>query len=394
MFNTLARSTKSHICVFTLIAIMCVSRASFAYEGYGSSTPGGSNGPIYYVTSRADKGPGTLRDGVINRSGPRRIFFKVSGDIILLTDLVIRKPYLTIDGSTAPFPGITIRHSTVTEGEVIIGGTHDIIITNIRFRGLWDRGGVHTNNAANLEIDGGAPDYIARNILIDHCTSRNATDASIEIWGEASDVTFSWNFLYYNWHPTLISHYPAPYRTRNRISLHHNVYAKNNERNPQLRADTRNFDCVNNVVYDWGYFGESSGCGSRIKNTYPDPKVSANYINNYFLARVAPSWALVYGINPGRDSEDGGPNSTVPQGTVITSSKMGSLYVNGNILPPENRDHYSTISSPLVVPASAQVTKYTAKELKTKVVPFVGTKYRTATEQSILNELSSKMIGE
>ena len=50
--------------------------------------------------------------------------------------------------------------------------------------------------------------------------------------------------MFYSWHPTTISHYPAPYQIRQRIGMHHNVYAKNGERNPQIRADVRDLDYV------------------------------------------------------------------------------------------------------------------------------------------------------
>ncbi len=363
-------------------------------EGYGALTPGGAGGEVYHVTSLDDSGDGTLRDGVTNRDydtdGPRRIVFDVAGTITLESDIVVREPYLTIDGSTAPAPGITIRKTSIHEGEFIIAGTHDIIVQHLRFWGLWQTGGAHSNNAATISIDGDAgPDYVAQNIVLDHLTARNATDGGPDIWGEVRDVTVSWCFFFYNWHPTTISHYPAPFQTRQRISMHHNVYAKNGERNPQIRADVRDFDYVNNIIYDWGYFGEGGGYGIRIKNNPGEPKVNGNFINNWFEPTIRPAWALVYGTVPGADANDGGPAVPPPQGTVVTNSLMGDLFVSGNLLPAENEDHYSTVGAPLPVPAYARVTTYPASHLAVEVLPEVGMLYRDAEEQAILDEIAA-----
>jgi hypothetical protein len=102
---------------------------------------------------------------------------------------------------------------------------------------------------------------------------------------------------------------------------------------------------------------------------------------------------LVYGIQPGPDQTDGGPTSTVAQGSVVTNSAMGKLWVSGNILPLENMDHYSTISAPNPVPKNAQVTTYRALELRDRVVPDVGTKYRSPEEQTMLSEMAAAMQG-
>jgi hypothetical protein len=56
-----------------------------------------------------------------------------------------------------------------------------------------------------------------------------------------------------------------------------------------------------------------------------------------------------------------------------------------------NMDHYSTIPAPNPVPTNAQVTTYSAFELKDKVVPDVGTKYRTADEQAMLSQMASAL---
>lgn len=362
------------------------------FQGYGNVTTGGGGGDVYHVTSLADGGPGTLRDGIVNRSGPRRIVFDVAGTIALMGDLYVQMPYLTIDGASAPAPGITIHQNSIYN-QFIIGGTHDIIISHLRFWGGVVPGGQVDNNAATLAIDGDSgPDHVAQRIVLDHLSLRNAADGGPDIWGEVRDVTFSWSFIFYNPHPMTVSHYPAPFQVRQRISVHHNVYAKNGERNPQIRADVRSFDFVNNIIYDWGYFG-GGGYGIRIRNDAGWPKVHANLVNNYLIPKTSsPGWALVYGTSPGADSTDEGPASSIPQGTVVTTSSLGSLWVSGNILPPENRDHYSTVSAPLPVPEAHRVTTWPATELKTRILPSVGMKYRDAEERDILDELASVMV--
>jgi hypothetical protein len=63
----------------------------------------------------------------------------VAGTITLTKRLVIRLPYLTIDGETAPPPpGITIQQQTMHD-EFLIGGTDDIVI--LRHPRRPERGG-------------------------------------------------------------------------------------------------------------------------------------------------------------------------------------------------------------------------------------------------------------
>ena len=158
---------------------------------------------------------------------------------------------------------------------------------------------------------------------------------------------------------------------------------------PCVWGDLDNFDFVNNINYGWYWDGVSirhEGDGGQ-----PGKRVNANLVNNLF---THVQWstitdALLYGASPGPDSEDGGPAGNPPQGTVVTTSKMGRLWVSGNILPPQNRDQYSTVSGPLAVPAAAQVTTWPASELTTRVLPTVGTVFRTSAEQTLLNEVAA-----
>jgi pectate lyase len=385
------------------LALVCLALASASpntrgetssIEGYGSSSRGGTAGDVYRVTTLADGGPGSLRHGIVNRSGPRTIVFDVAGIITLTNNLTINRPYLTIEGATAPAPGITLTKDVDQRG-FVIGGTHDIIVRHLRFQGLYPNGAPGgTSGTDFLVIDGDTnPDRIAQRIVIDHVTILNATDSGLDIWGEVSDVTVSWCLIAQSFHPSTVSHVGTPFQKRRRISMHHNVFARNGERNPQLRADVADFDYVNNIVYAWGH-GLAHGYGIRVRNDRNEPKVNANFVNNYFLpGPVAPGWALVYGGVPGPDADDAGPAGTPAQGTVVTNTALGKLWVSGNIFPVENRDHYSTVPQRNPVPTNAQVTAYPALELKDRVVPGVGTRFRTAAEQALLAELAARMQG-
>src|SRR6185437_17938 len=376
------------------VAATQLAGQSVAYEGYGYPTLGGQGGDTYHVTTLADGGPGSLRDGVYNRTGPRIIVFDVGGTITITNDLILNRPYLTIDGGTAPPPGITLTKTAATN-QFVIAGTHDIILRYLRFHGLYKSAAdAGPNNMDFISIDGDSgPDHYAHDIVVDHVTDLNVIDSGMGIWGEVSDVTVSWCLIANSYHPCTVSYYPAPFQKRRRISMHHNVWARNDERNPQFRADDADIDYVNNIIYDWGYW-TGWGYGIRVKNEPGEPQVNANIVNNYFKpVHGDPTAGLLYGLGNGPDANDGGPLLPVPQGTVLTNTAMGGLWVAGNVFPAGDLDIYSTIPVPHPVPTNALVTTYSAYELKDQVLPNAGTKYRTAEEQALFSEIASALEG-
>ena len=80
-------------------------------EGHGRYVTGGRGGEVRHVTNLNDKGEGSLR-AAVNGNNKKIVVFDISGIIALESDLVIGAN-TTIEGQTAPAPGITVRYRTV-----------------------------------------------------------------------------------------------------------------------------------------------------------------------------------------------------------------------------------------------------------------------------------------
>jgi pectate lyase len=254
-------------------------------EGFGSDTPGGSGGTVYEVTSLADSGPGTLRDAL--SSSNRTVTFGVCGTIALETAIRVSRDYITIDGTTAPPPGISITaaHAGVTNALIELKECHDIIVRNIRICDAPD-----TNYGDNLRIWDDT-----YNVVVDHCSLRRGGDGALDISDRAHDITIQWCIIAETVKNSLI-------RTDvYNLSLHHNLYVSGDERNPQL-DDACFVDMVNNVVCDW-----FTNYGTRVRNGS-----TVNLVGNYYLA------------GDRSDQSD----------AIVISEDAGAVYMESNIVPP------------------------------------------------------------
>ncbi|MGB2986143.1 MAG: right-handed parallel beta-helix repeat-containing protein, partial [Phycisphaerae bacterium] len=351
----------------------CVETPEATYEGFGAVTQGAASAPggyeVYHVTSLADSGPGTLRDSLLQ--GGRHIVFDVGGTITLTSNLNIRCSYITIDGASAPAPGITIVQpgtiGTTIEARASTGPAHDIIIHHLRMDGQATG---HDNIGDIWGMDGmDAPVY---NVIIDHVTGKASTDGVFDIYGEVHDVTLSWNLIT-DTVTALHSSTADLGQTRERISLHHNVFARNNERQIRIRHDNQLVDYVNNVVYGWGWF-EGGAAGLHIAYDAGETNPSLNVENNVFHHVGGLSGVADDAIRFERGTDE------------------GSVYFAGNIVPAGESDGTST-SGRLPIPAYAQVTTYPAASLCDNVVGLVGTHYPTADESELLNNIRTALCG-
>jgi len=227
-------------------------------EGGGAESIGGRGGKIIEVTNLKNYGPGSFR-AACEASGPRIVVFRVAGIIDLDGKrIVISKPYITIAGQTAPQGGITVR------GHELRIETHDVIVRYIRVRtGRRDDFSEQEGDAIAL----GSNCY---NVMIDHCSLSWSNDENAQIWPGARashHITFSWNIiaegLTYN-HAScgLIVGSDKDAMGIHNISIHHNLFMNNNNRNPLVKCkDAR---IINNLIYNWRWFATQISGGIKV----------------------------------------------------------------------------------------------------------------------------------
>ena len=240
-------------------------------EGFGSSTVGGRGGKVIKVTSLDDSGPGSLREA-LKYEGPSMIVFATGGIINLETKLYIRSPFVTIAGQTAPGGGICIR------GNGLVVQTHDVVLRYLRIRpGEIDFGS--DNDWSNVDaISLGSASFDVYNVVIDHCSLSWAVDEVVGMWHRVRNVTIQHSIISEALHQ---SKHPKGYhgmgllagqKTAN-ISLHHNLFAHNNDRNPLLYTQGV-VDFRNNVIYNpGGVAADFTGLGTQ----------KVNFVNNYIV---------------------------------------------------------------------------------------------------------------
>lgn len=152
---------------------------------------------------------------------------------------------ITIDGCANGQNGVTLAQpSDMYRAVVMEGPGSNVILRCLRFQGT-----AKTKTGANTEHDlvafDGTSGAISR-VFVDRCTFNQATDGALDIVGDVSEVTVQRSLLYENPMTQLIK-YQFNNRFPRNISLHHNVYTQNGERNPQMRGAVV-AEFVNNVV--------------------------------------------------------------------------------------------------------------------------------------------------
>ncbi|MEH6306875.1 polysaccharide lyase [Olivibacter sp. CPCC 100613] len=237
-------------------------------EGGGAYSFGGRGGKVIVVTSLADSGPGTLREAC-EQGGARTVVFNVAGIIRLKTPLIIRAPYITIAGQSAPGDGVCVA------GESVWINTHDVVIRFMRFR----RG--ETWVGRRDDAIGGNP---VGNIMIDHVSASWGLDENMSMYrhmyndstGKAMEeklgtvnITIQ-NSIFSEALDTWNHAFGSTLGGEN-CTFMRNLWADNAGRNPSIGWNGV-FNFANNVVFNWVHRSTDGG----------DYKALYNIINNYY----------------------------------------------------------------------------------------------------------------
>ena len=166
----MVKAGTSVVVAIGMILVAGAGALATGTQSFGASTRGGSAGAVVRVTNLNDSGPGSLRDAV--RRDNRTVVFDVAGTILLTSEITIRGAFLTVDGQSAPDPGITL-HNT---GLIMRGPGHDIIVPGLRIRDARQDGIWVTDAAAQ--------------VVIDHVSVHNSWDGNIDITRDGTrDIT-------------------------------------------------------------------------------------------------------------------------------------------------------------------------------------------------------------
>lgn len=279
---------QKHIFLSVLLLLMCWPGYAYSIsafpgaQGFGANSVGGRGGQVIKVTNLNDSGTGSLR-AAATASGARTIVFNVSGIINLQSELEISNPYITIAGQTSP-GGILVT------GRPVLINTHDVIVQHIRFRiGTHGAGGnsslLETFDTLKIYGNGNAAWFpnAAYNIIIDHCSISWGVDENVDISVGAYNLTIQWSIvsegLSNAGHPKgehskgllIDTKYAGSYVPT--VSLHHNYFAHNVDRNPYIccGSPSATLDAVNNVVYN--FYGALSMISESTDHV--------NWIHNY-----------------------------------------------------------------------------------------------------------------
>jgi hypothetical protein len=254
-------------------------------EGYGRFAAGGRGGKVYEVTNLNDAGPGSLR-AAVDASGPRTVVFRVGGVIALKSKLVVRHPYLTVAGQTAPGDGICLKNYTFGCSD-----THDVIIRHVRIR-VGDETGTTQDGSGARGCD---------HVIYDHCSISWSIDEGFSS-REARNITVqrcliaeALNVANHRKYQPGKGHSFAGSISGSVGSFHHNLLAHCTGRNWSLaggldRTGQRlagRLDIRNNVVYNWRDRTTDGGA------------LELNFVNNFYLPGPATTRFTLLKPDPG-----------------------------------------------------------------------------------------------
>lgn len=211
-------------------------------QGFGRFAVGGLHGSIYHVTTLAEDGPGSLREGC-RKKEPLWIVFEVSGTIHLSSYLSVSS-YKTVDGR-----GQRIK---ITGKGLRLKECEHVIICNLEFEG-----------GRGPDVDGIQIKPKSQHIWIDRCSLRDYDDGLIDITRESTDITISRCHFVKHDKTMLIGADPSHVGDRCiRVTIHHCFFDGTRQRHPRVRYGKVHL--YNNYTRNWGIYAVCASVESQI----------------------------------------------------------------------------------------------------------------------------------
>ena len=320
--------------LFTCLLMQAQAPAFPGAEGHGRYATGGRGGKIIHVTNLNDSGTGSFR-AAVSGSAKKIVVFDVGGVIALRSNLNIGAN-TTIEGQTAPSPGITLRYYTVNPAG------NNIIMRFIRIR-----------RGQEKDVNDGADASTARhytNILLDHCSLSWSIDEVASFY-DNNNFTMQWctigESLNNAGHGKGAHGYGGIWGGK-LASFHHNLILHVNNRSPRF----------NGARYDWeGYTSNAKYNDYKWANTVQAENVDfrncvvyncgngcyggpgggqINMVNNYFKSGPAASTSRLTTVTVGASGNSEG----YPKYWTMTSR----YYLSGNQINEDKNAGWSDMS--------------------------------------------------
>lgn len=281
-------------------------------QGYGAQVTGGAGQITIHVTTLNASGAGSLDSAM---GSNRIIVFDVGGTISNFRGNYSGLTNFTIDGTTAPSPGITLTNNS--NGDCFsLEQSSNFIITNIRARGVGNGAG---NDA--MAFNNNCHDFV-----IDHVSVSGGQDGNLDVT-ESYNATVQYciiggggnNGTSDKWSGAML----IAYNPTKNVSIHHNLFsavttAGVGERIPLISHITGSIvtaDFRNNLVWRWGRNG---GTGSGYATGVSDG-ANANVVNNYYYSTSAQTSATVNQADP-----------SLPIGHMYAATNLSGNAINAN----------------------------------------------------------------
>lgn len=355
-------------------------------EGYGRFAIGGRGGRVIEVTNLNDDGPGSLR-AAVEAEGPRTVVFRVGGAIWLKSKLIIRNPYLTIAGQTAPGDGIALYGATVGTY-----ATNDVILRYLRIR---------VGDASGQTMDGAGMGVGTDHSIMDHCSISWSIDEAFSS-RMARNITLQRTLIAEPLNLSVHSHYVGTGKghsfagsvSGDIASLHHNLIVNAAGRNWSLAGGLNKgggfagrLDIRNNVVYNWQHRTTDGGVKAL------------NMVGNYYIP--GPASKVFHLLMP----DFGSPKD--PQQYYLAGNRMegrpqydADNWANGAVKLQEKSLDDIKLSAAAVLKLikvdqpfwESYVTPHTADEAYASVIADVGANYPRydSVDQRALHDVTKR----